>query len=247
MFKILVVGAFAEKYIKRCLNSITIQECGDWKAQVVLDPIAGDNSYDIACEFKSEKLGVFKNETRSYALANLLKAVSMLNCSDEDILLFVDADDWLMHRKVLDILKTYYDTNPDLLVTYGSWISYPNPLTITNCYAYSRSDFEKGIRKVNWRASHLRTMKYKVWKNIKDNDLRGPDGEYYRVTWDLAFMWPSIEMAGFERIKFIPELLYCYNEETPHNDKKEHLKEQMAMTDYIAARSPYDYRESFSD
>ncbi len=245
MFKVLVVGAFAEKYIKRCLTTISFQENTDWEAQVVLDPVDGDKSYEEALKFQSDKIHVTKNDTRLYATANLLKAVELSNCDDEDILVLIDADDWLTHRYVFTIIQSYYERNPALLVTHGSWMSYPSMAEPNNNGSYTAEDFKKGIRKVDWRASHIRTMKYKVWRSIKDEDLRGPDGEYLRVSWDLAMMWPAIEMAGRTRVEYIPEILYVYNEETPHNDKKERLQEQMALTDYIAAKRPYEYRENF--
>lgn len=245
MFKVPIVGAFAEKYIGRCLTTICFQEHTDWEAQVILDPVPGDRSYEEALKFQSEKFHIKKNEDRKYATANLLEAVKLLNCDDEDILVLIDADDWLTHRYVFTIIQSYYDRNPDLLVTHGSWISYPSMSEQHNNGSYSEEDFSKGIRKVDWRASHVRTMKYKVWRNIKDEDLRGPDGQYFRVSWDLAMMWPAIEMAGKSRVAYIPEILYVYNEETPHNDKKRHLLDQMILTDYIAAKRPYEYRETF--
>lgn len=245
MFKILIVGAYAEAYIKRCLTMLMSQECGDWEAQVVLDPVEHDKTYENAKQFECEKVHVFKNEKRMFAIPNLLKAAEMLNCSGDDILVLLDADDWFYNRKALSIVKSYYESNPDLLLTHGSWVSYPDHTTITNNYPYTEKDFEKGVRRVDWRASHLRTMKYKVWKRIQEKDLLDPRGGYFKVAWDLALMWPAIEMAGINRIKFIPEVLYVYNEETPFNDKKKHLIEQMMVTDYIARQKPYDYVETF--
>lgn len=242
MFKVLIVGAYAEGYIKKCITSLNIQECTDWEAQVVLDPVENDKSYEIAKEFESDRIHVFKNDQRMYAIPNLLKSANMLNCSDEDILVTLDADDWFFGHKTLSIVKRYYEENPELLLTHGSWVSYPDHNQVTNNYPYT---FDVGIRKIDRRASHLRTMKYKVWKRIQEKDLQDPRGGFFKVTWDLALMWPAIEMAGLHRIKFIPETLYVYNEETPFNDKKKQLLEQMMLTDYIAAQKPYEYVENF--
>ena len=81
-----------------------------------------------------------------------------------------------------------------------------------------------------------------MWKNVKDEDLKGPDGLYARVTWDLAIMFPMLELSGYNRVKFIPEIIYVYNQETPYNDGKMRLKEQMQFADYFAAKQPYSYK-----
>ena len=59
-------------------------------------------------------------------------------------------------------------TNNDCLVTYGSYIEYP---------ANERGKFSKQVpdfvvekkifRKCIWMTSHLRTFKYKLWKNVR--------------------------------------------------------------------------------
>ncbi len=50
--------------------------------------------------------------------------------------------------------------------------------------------------------SALRTFKYKLWKNIKEEDLKNREGKFYEAAWDLAFMFPMFEMAG-EKIEFV--------------------------------------------
>ena len=56
-------------------------------------------------------------------------------------------------------------------------------------------------------------------------------------------MWPMIEMAGVHRVRYIPEVLYNYNQETPFNDAKVRLQQQMNLTTYIAEKTPYPYAE----
>lgn len=240
MYKIIIVGGPAENYIKRCLDSLMYQENKNWEACVVLDPV-GDRTYEIASGYSSQKIKVIQNPHRMYALPNILRCVEELKPSDEDVLVTIDADDWLEGTRALTILDQYYNRNPDLLLTHGSWQQFPNKNEITNNGAYSEVDFRKGIRRVSFRASHLRTFKYKLWRRIKIEDLKGPEGEFYPSAWDLSFMWPMIEMAGVHRVRFIPEVLYNYNQETPFNDAKVRLREQMVLTDYQASLTPYPY------
>ena len=240
MFKIIIVGGPAEKYIERCLNSIVNQNITDWQAAVVLDPV-GDGTYDKAKRFRSPKIKVVQNPKQQFALPNIIKAIALLQPEDDDILVTVDADDWLQGADALTTLDRYYSMDPKLLLTHGSWQQYPNPNEITNNGAYSGLDFRKGIRRVPFRATHLRTFKYKLWKRIKDEDLRDANGEYFMSAWDLSFMWPMLEMAGVHRVRYIPEILYNYNQETPFNDSKVRLGQQMSYADYIAAKPPYPF------
>ncbi|MBE3138584.1 MAG: hypothetical protein IMZ63_02075, partial [Actinobacteria bacterium] len=208
-----------------------------WKAQVVLDPVE-DKTYENALAISDPRINVKLNETRNYNLSNFLEASSLLSPDDEDVIAMIDADDWLANNNVLSIVKNYYETIPDLLVTHGSWAPYPKP-NIHNNRPYSEQDFEIGVRKTAWRASHLRTCKYKIWKNIKKEDLQDENGNFFTVTGDLALMFPLIEMAGYPRVKFIPEILYIYNQETTFSDDKLHAEQQRSNEQKIRTKKSY--------
>jgi hypothetical protein len=85
-----------------------------------------------------------------------------------------------------------------------------------------------------------------VWKFVEERDLKDINGKFFKVAWDMAMMWPMLEMAGYHRALFISEPLYVYNMETLFNDFKLRVKEQMFYSDYIAAMKPYSYRENFN-
>jgi glycosyltransferase involved in cell wall biosynthesis len=239
MFKIAVVGWNVEKYIDKCLGSLVNQKFKDWEVQVIIDP-SSDKSFETAIKWQRDKIKIHQNNTRVYALGNIISAINMLNPSDEDIIVTVDGDDWLIDSNSLEIVQGYYNRFPDTWVTHGSWVPYPNPSANTNNAPYSEYEFNNNIRKFSWRASHLRTFKYKIWKLIKDNDFRDEQGCYYKSAWDLAIMWPILEMSTYKRVKFIQEKLYMYNQETPYSDGIIRLKEQMYLTDYIARMKPYE-------
>jgi len=238
MFKIIVVGGPAENYVDQCIISILNQIETDWEAQIIIDPI--DNSYDIAKKYETKKIKIHKNDIRQYALKNIISAINKLNPKDDDILVFIDLDDWLANRKVLSILKNYYKNNNDLLITYGSWKAYPIEFNYpNNSKPYTENDFNIGIRNSEWKGTALRTMKYKLWKNIKNKDLKNKNGEYFKTAWDVAIMMPALEMAGLKRSKFIEEILYIYNKITPFNDDKLYLNEQRANKNYICSLPSY--------
>jgi len=180
-----------------------------------------------------------------FAIPNIIKCIELLKPSEDDILITLDADDWFSSNQVLSTLNRYYTENPELLVTYCSWVSYPDPNSPTNCHPYTQEDFNTTLRHKDWRGTHLRTFKYKVWKHIKDEDLRGYDGKYLQTAWDIAIMLPILEMAGFSRSKYIPEKLYTYNQETPHNDYKLYALQSIRDAEYVMGKPAYQYKESF--
>jgi hypothetical protein len=211
---------------------------------VVLDP-SEDRTVELANKFCAldSRIKVIANSTHMYSIPNIIRSITEQDPEDDDIIAILDGDDWLAMNISLELVKDYYDANPELLVTHGSWVSYPDPNVINNSCPYTEEDWNKGIRKVDWRASHLRTFKYKVWKNVKHDDLKGPDGEFIRVAGDLAVMYPMLEMSGRDRVQFIPEKIYVYNQETQYNDHKLRVQEQMNMADYIASKPPYSRLE----
>jgi glycosyltransferase involved in cell wall biosynthesis len=245
MFRFVIVGGPAEKYISRCLTSVLLQDFTDWTACVVLDPV-GDRTIEIAQGYTYDKrIKLIANSNRMYALPNIITSIAAQSPNSEDVILMLDADDWLSGNNSATIVKRYYDRNPELLLTHGSWVPYPHVPVATNNYPYSLSDWVRGIRNVDWRASHLRTFKYKVWRCVKDEDLRDPCNKYYETAWDLAIMFPMLEMCGPNRVKYISERIYTYNQETPFNDGKVRLREQMITSRYIAAKPAYSYRPYF--
>ena len=66
-----------------------------------------------------------------------------------------------------------------------------------------------------------------------------------KQAWDIAIMLPILEMAGYNRSKYISEKLYVYNQETPHNDYKLYAKQSAMDAECIMSKPAYQCRESF--
>ena len=98
--------------------------------------------------------------------------------------------------------------------------------------------FRSNARQDKWRASHLRTFKHSLWKELDHKDLKDEEGNYFKMTYDQAIMLPLLEMAS-ERSKYIPHLLHVYNKENPLNIDKNKALEQSALAQKIRAKKPY--------
>ena len=90
-----------------------------------------------------------------------------------------------------------------------------------------------------WVTSHLRTFRKSLWDRIEDKDLRGDDGQYFKVAWDLAFMYPMIEMAD-SHVRFIDKILYLYNDLNPLCDGTVNTSEQLRITELIQNKPKYE-------
>ncbi len=173
------------------------------------------------------------NKNRAGALANLYR--SIWSCSDEEIVVTLDGDDWFSDLQVLTRLnQAYHDKN--VWLTHGKMIEYPS-----GSQGWSEPIPPKVIAKNAFRGfkcpSHLRTFYSWLFKKIELNDLLY-EGSFFSMTWDMAMMYPMVEMCG-SRHAFISEPNYIYNMSNPINDNKVNAELQRKLDRYIRSLPPY--------
>tara|TARA_E500000178_G_scaffold354097_1_gene421952 strand:+ start:1837 stop:2604 length:768 start_codon:yes stop_codon:yes gene_type:complete len=239
LFNIIVPVFNAEEYIEKCLNSIGKQAHNRFQVLIV-DDCSSDSSYEIAskiCE-KNKHFKIFRNNRRIGALNNIRNLLEKkIKEPTKTIDLIVDGDDYLYSSDVLNILEEKYKQT-NCLITYGSHISskgvhgkkYPRIIRKFNLF-----------RKYFWYASHLKTFRHDLWLAIKPKDLLNKNQQYFSVAWDLAMMFPMLEMAG-KRQEFISEILYFYNDSNPISDHKIRRKEQILTAKEIRQKKRYKKR-----
>ena len=236
LFNIIVPVFNAEKYLEKCLNSIIKQSYKNYQVKIV-DDCSTDASYEVASKIcaKFRNFHISKNSRRLGALNNIAKLLSEeVKEPSKTIDILLDGDDYLYSGDVLNIIYEKYLTN-NCLITYGSHLSskgvqgkkYPWLIKKFNLY-----------RKYFWYASHLRTFRHDLWLSVNPNDLLDKNGRYFSVAWDLAIMFPMLEMAG-SRQEFLKELLYVYNDENPISDHKIRRKEQILAAREIRRKKTY--------
>ena len=236
LFNIIIPVFNSEKYIKKCLNSIIKQTYKNFQVKVV-DDCSTDSSYELASEICAnyKNFDIYKNTRRLGALNNISKLLSLsVKDPSKTIDILLDGDDYLYSGDVLNIVYEKYLKN-NCLITYGSHLSsqgvqgknYPWLIRKFNLY-----------RKYFWYASHLKTFRHDLWLSIKKNDLINHNGNYFSVAWDLAIMFPMLEMAG-DRLEFIKEVLYVYNDKNPISDHNIRRKEQILAAKEIREKKRY--------
>ncbi len=239
LFNIIVPVFNAEKYLEKCLNSIIKQSYKNFQVKVI-DDCSTDSSYEIASGICNcyDNFYISKNSRRLGALNNINKLLSLkIKEPSKTIDILLDGDDCLYSGDVLNILYEKY-LNTNCLITYGSHLSskgvqgkkYPSLIRDFNLY-----------RKYFWYASHLKTFRHDLWLSINQNDLLDQNGKYYSVAWDLALMFPMLEMAG-NRQEFVKDILYLYNDQNPISDHKIRRKEQILAAKEIRKKKRYKKR-----
>ena len=236
--KIVVPAYNSVDWIRKTLRSIAFQSHRDFDVCVLDDASTQTGQQEIIREF-SETEGwqaVFREKNRG-ALANIVDGVKRLEPNDDDVIVLIDGDDWLFHDRVFGRLSQVYAAEP-VTLTYGQYLSYPRCKVGSSRPIDPEVVESKGFRKMRWRFSHLRTFKYLLWRQIRDEDLRDEDGSYFATAWDLALMFPMLEMAGHS-IKYLHDVLYVYNKANPINDDKVRRAEQLRTEKVIRARPVY--------
>lgn len=233
-----IVAAYnCEKLISTCMKMLSLQTYDNWDG-IVADDASTDNTVSAIKSRIPNNMKIIINKKRKRILANQYHAVSICKPADEDVIVIVDGDDRLFTEDSLKKLAEYYE-NPDVWMTYGSYIIFPSGKRGVDPVAVPKDfDFRRG----KWILSHLRTYKYFLWKNILLEDLKSKEtDDFFGAAVDFCTMKPMAEMAGWEHIKYIPDILYVYNQGISKKDRI-HCKIQLILGREVLAKPRYRKR-----
>ena len=238
-FNIIVPFYNTEAWIGKCIASLKKQHYEHFKCYLV-DDMSVDSSFEtaVAAIDGDTRFEITKNSQKSHALGNIVKEINKLECDDEEVIIILDGDDWLASSYSLDTLAAAYNEE-SCLMTYGSYVYNPSGARGVEPSQYpDRVIEENNYREDSWRASHLRSFKYKLWKSLEDNDLKDDHDDYYKMAYDQAIMLPLLELSG-RRAKYLEETLYVYNKSNPLNVDKIKALEQAQTAQEIRKKKRY--------
>jgi len=242
-FRIITPFYNTEGFIGRTIYSLKRQNNKNFKCYMI-DDCSDDRSPTIAAlsTASDDRFELVQNLDKKYALGNIAETIGNIeDIDDEDIIILLDGDDWLPSNKTLSHLEKVYNSQ-DCLMTYGSYVYAPHGEKGVEPSQYPQDIINNNsFRTDQWRASHLRTFKHKLWKEINHDDLKNSEG-YYKVAYDQAIMLPLLEMAA-ERATYIPEVMHVYNRINPLNVDKTKQQEQFETAQEVRAKKPYQRLE----
>lgn len=207
------------EFLEKCVSSIVTQKYDNFEV-IFIDDCSNDGSYD-KLPYNDSRSKIIKNEIRKTALENLHDAI-MNYCEPNDIVVLLDGDDWLANKNVLSYIDEFYKEH-DCWIMYGqaSWTD--GRRGIARPYL-SKEEFDMK-RKLPFYISHIRTFRAGLYHKIKEQDkdfscMKDKYGEFYKMTYDVAIMYPIMELAGFEKVKYNDTPLYIYNRHNPISDDR---------------------------
>jgi len=241
-FKIVVPFYNVEKWARATVNSIKMQSYTNYEC-VFIDDMSDDKSASAVLDIIGDdpKFHFIKNKEKKYALGNTIQGTEYLNPDPEDVIMVLDGDDWFATPDALSRLNEEYVSHK-CWMTYGSYLEFPSG--IRGKFARQLPEeviTNNAFREYPWCTSQLRTYKYHLWANIKTDALRDTKGNLYTISGDLAYMFPMLEMTG-PRSRYIEDILYIYNLETPLNDHKKDNRYQVAVENEIRKKQKYNLK-----
>lgn len=234
----LVVVPFhnAGPFLPDCAASLISQTHTSWRA-VFADDASTDGG--LGRVPSDPRFTMVRSERRQTALENIHNTIVAADPDPEDVICLVDGDDFLTRADALALVSALYG-RPGTMLTYGQYV-WPNGMP-GHCRAYTRDTFAS-LRAGGYWASHLRTFKYGLYKEMMRQDpelscYRDGTGEFYRTCYDVAMMTPLMEIAGFEGVAFNPHPLYYYRQH-PANDHVVDRGAQKRAEVEIFAKRPF--------
>ena len=231
-----------KEYIVQCTTTLLSQNYKNWVA-IFCD----DNSNDGTVELIpiDDKFIIRINGERITALPNIHNGIVESNLDDDDVICILDGDDCLTRADAMDIINGLYQDYT--LLTYGQYM-WPNG-AIGHCKPYTKEEF-LNLRRGGYWASHIRTFKYKLYKELIRQDpnlscYKNKNGEFYTITYDVAIMTPLMEIAGFDRVKFNPSPVYYYRIHS-QNDHSIDPVLQKSVADEIFAKKSFNFCENWA-
>lgn len=233
MIRVITCGWNVGAYIDACIASVKNQTFTDWSLTVMLDP-SEDYSVSRAQKYESTKIHIVENKKQSLLMKNIYYGIYESNPKPDDIIVLLDADDRFYVKRSLQRIQRAY-TNAKCLSTYGSMIVASTGKRHTTMGAYNPKEI---VREARWRASHPKTFAFKVFDAIPQKYFKGQDGNWLETTSDMAIMFSILELVGIQKAKFIPDILYSYNDTNTLSVRKNKYKKQKENEKWIRSMTP---------
>lgn len=238
-FSVVIPSYNNAQWCEKNLSSVLSQTNPNWHIYYINDASIDKTKKTVKKFIKKNKLSskctLINNKVRKGALVNLYNTIQKIN--PRHVVVLLDGDDWLNNPTVLDTLSVVY-ADEQVWLTFGNFVSdpfgYQSPCRqIDPLIAETRT-----FRSHKWVSSHLRTFYAKLFQQVKKEDLLFKKG-FYPMAWDLAIMFPMLEMGSKGHFRFIDKVLYTYNISNPLNDFKVNHKLLQQLDKEIRLKPAY--------
>lgn len=246
-FIIVIAGRNNSKWVEANLGSVISQTYSNYEV-MFFDDASDDDTFEKALEIvkNDSRFKMYKTEERKFKtwfFANYLE-----NFWDNQILVFLDGDDFFHSENVLEYLNEVYNQT-GCWMTYGGmrvWDGiadepvepYPQNSEIPPQVHQARA-----YRKDTWRSSHLKTMRGFVWNALDRYGDLIPNGTPMVGPDDLAIMFGALELCPPNKVYRVTDPLYVYNHAEANHYSRAFTDHKATKIDYegmVRNRKPYD-------
>lgn len=221
----------AEAYAARCTESVARQSV---RAQhIYVDACSDDRTAEEAQRGNTLAM-VLRDERRQPILANLGRIIRKLPA--DEIVCWMDGDDWLAVDGAIERVAKEYEQGA--WATFGNFVWPDGTLGFAEPYPHNITELN-AFRLYGWRATHLKTFRAGLFRQIPDAYLQEADGAWYELAVDQAVMLAVLELAG-HHTRCIPSVLYAYNHSHAFesNTNEDGLQRERDTCARIRSRTP---------
>lgn len=160
-FEIIIPVYKCQKYLDKCIESIELQ---DYPKELINITIIDDKSEPKLNIIKTSfNVDLIQNNKRMYAGYN--RYLKYSKCNDNDIIIFLDGDDWFVDNKCLGIIDNVYRNNKIHWSISNHKIYKDNKVKVMPSFINLPLELDKP------KICHLRCGYGYVWNNMTENYL----------------------------------------------------------------------------
>lgn len=219
-----------ERWIHQNLASIAAQSYRNFRV-VYIDDASSDNTRSLVREFvqtatqKSSKFTLLylRNRRRKGQAYARYRAYS--KCTDDEVCVFLDGDDWMAHEHALRDIHVYMITrNADMV--YNAYQIYEDENLQNSPPVRDYTQFEKkhkSFRSAPWLAGPPRVFQARLLRKLRPVNLK-IRGEWLTLCTDLVESFPCLEMARNPQRLNLETPCYVYNRDNSKRYKNNYYK-----------------------
>ena len=213
-------------------TSVDSQLDGRWEHILIDDFSDRELALDPAIGSDARRRIIF-NDTRRYALHNIVAWARAYQHLDDVIIATIDGDDSLCNNETVGLIINAYESDDklDVMWTSHQW-DVDRRMNVSRAMPERVDPYDWP-----WCTSHLRTWRASTLARITDANFLDHRGEWFRRGYDQALMLPLLKVA--RRRLHVPTVCYTYKMDSasiPLGDRPGTEVEQLHAIAYIRAR-----------